>query len=168
MRWIFELFMFVTSFCIPLYHSLNALKTQNNYLIRIWLFYFTIITVYYLFLSYLIEPILNFIDPRLKHFKTIFILLYIFPITGLQESCSNFIDEYFVSPIPGKDSVFHDITKENSDYSGEITPGSHSPTPSIPEEGVIKVLINPKLSTSENSTLVPNTPTEKNKNQPEY
>ncbi|KAH8740498.1 hypothetical protein FG386_002222 [Cryptosporidium ryanae] len=163
MKWIFELFKFVISFCIPVYHSLNALKLQNNYLIRIWLFYFTIITVYSFFLSSLIEPILHFIDPRLIHLKTLFVLLYIIPGTGLQESCSNFIDNYFISPATVNYPVLCDFPQVNDDYSEEITTGSHSPTPSIPEEGEIKRLIDPKKITSENSTLVPNTPTEKTK-----
>ncbi|KAJ1608781.1 hypothetical protein OJ253_1797 [Cryptosporidium canis] len=153
----YSLVSFFFGFCIPAYHSLVALKTQSQYLIRIWLVYFLTVVFYELILSFVFDHIIGMIDSRLLFLKTIFVLLYIFPETGFQESYLNFFNNYQSK----LHTIFLDKTKQIVSPSIDLpeeTSLSSSPTPSIPEEGDIKAITSLKEPVSEDTTLAPNTP----------
>ncbi|OII74465.1 uncharacterized protein cubi_00018 [Cryptosporidium ubiquitum] len=154
---IYGLMKFFVGFCIPAYHSMFALKTQNQHLIKIWLTYFSTVVFYELILSFIFDPIFRVIDPRLIYFKTLFVILYIFPETGFQESYLIFFSKYLnklcisvFEYIKGVLSLSPDLPEETS--------LSNSPVPSIPEEGDIKGIADSKESISEGTTLAPSTP----------
>ncbi|KAL3129720.1 hypothetical protein CHM_1g210 [Cryptosporidium hominis] len=148
---------FFVGFCIPAYHSILALKTQNHHLIKIWLVYFFTVVFYELILSFILDPVFKVIDPRLLHFKTLFVVLYIFPETGFQESYFSFFSNYLSKLFIQVFEYIKKISLSKTDLSEE-TSASNSPAPSIPEEGDIKGITCLKESISEGTTLAPNTP----------
>lgn len=151
---------FFFGFCIPAYHSMLALKTQNQHLIKVWLIYFLTVVFYELFLSFILDPIFKVIDSRLLYFKTLFVILYIFPETGFQESYLVFFSDYLSKLYILVSEYIKEVSILSPDLPEE-TSVSNSPTPSIPEEGDIKRIVDLKESISESTTLAPSTPVEK-------
>ncbi|KAH8582131.1 uncharacterized protein ELE39_003290 [Cryptosporidium sp. chipmunk genotype I] len=153
----YESIKFFVGFCIPAYHSILALKTQNQHLIKIWLAYFFTVVFYELTLSFILDPIFKMIDSRLLYFKTLFVILYIFPETGFQESYLSFFSNYLSKLFIVVFKYIKGVSFSNLDLPEE-TSASDSPAPSIPEEGDIKGVTSLKESISEGTTLAPNTP----------
>lgn len=157
MSYIYGLVKFFVGFCIPAYHSLFALKTQNKHLIKIWLIYFLTVVFYELILSFILDPIFRLVDSRLLYLKTLFVILYIIPETGFQESYLGFFNDYLSRLyVAALDKIKLKMLR-NPDLPEE-TSMSNSPTPSIPDEGDIKGIASLKEPVSGDTTLAPNTP----------
>lgn len=153
---IYGLVKFFVGFCIPAYHSLLALKAQNKHLIKIWLVYFLTVVFYELILSFILDPIFRLVDPRLLYFKTLFVILYIFPETGFQESYLSLFNDYLSRLCTITSDRLKTKMLRSPDLPEETL--SNSPTPSIPDEGDIKGIASLKEPISEDTTLAPNTP----------
>ncbi|KAF7457431.1 TB2/DP1 HVA22 family protein [Cryptosporidium felis] len=153
---IIGLLKFLLSFCIPVCHSLVALRNQDRRYILIWLVYFLTITFNELILSVVLDPLLRSMDPRIPHLKGLFVVLYIFPETGFRDSYLKFLGtslNKIQSMLTGNGRASH----KKTDSCEELSTSS-SPSPSIPEEGDIKTTFSIKESISEGTTFAPNTP----------